>query len=75
MSIHANVFTDGCSNGCNGHGECNRQASELGGQEEWACVCENGFSGIDCSVPLESHCGDNIDNDKGKSFIRADTDK
>lgn len=74
LTIHPNakddnfffIFTEGCANGCSGHGECNRQAGELSDQEEWACTCENGFSGLDCSVQLESNCGDNIDNDKGK---------
>ena len=62
-------LAEGCSNGCGGDGECVRLAAELGDEEQWTCVCENGFSGLDCSVPLESKCGDNIDNDKGKCAV------
>ena len=60
------IVVEGCANGCSGHGECIQRSTELNNDhQEWMCVCQNGFSGLDCNVPLESKCGDNIDNDKG----------
>lgn len=57
----------GCVNDCNEHGECVRQHLTTPNDELlWVCVCEPGYAGLDCSVALESQCGDNIDNDKGK---------
>ncbi|XP_075677439.1 teneurin transmembrane protein Ten-m isoform X1 [Dermatophagoides pteronyssinus] len=55
----------GCVNDCNEHGECVRQHLTTPNDELlWVCVCEPGYAGLDCSVALESQCGDNIDNDK-----------
>lgn len=36
----------------------------------WSCSCKVGWTGPDCSHPLESNCGDDIDNDNGEhTFI------
>ena len=32
----------------------------------WTCSCREGWTGPDCSHPLESNCADDIDNDNGK---------
>ena len=60
------LFAEGCVNGCSRHGECVHHPLDTFDDEQWSCECENGFSGLDCSVALESQCGDNIDNDNGK---------
>ncbi|EFP09504.1 CRE-TEN-1 protein [Caenorhabditis remanei] len=53
------IISDGCPNQCSGKGECvmDRRSSE------WSCRCQAGSTGIDCSVPVEMHCDDGLDND------------
>ncbi|CAI2347790.1 unnamed protein product [Caenorhabditis sp. 36 PRJEB53466] len=54
-----NCYQDGCPNQCSSKGECvmDRRTSE------WSCRCQAGSTGPDCSVPLEMHCDDGLDND------------
>ncbi|UMM23757.1 hypothetical protein L5515_004315 [Caenorhabditis briggsae] len=54
-----NCYLDGCPNQCSGKGECvmDRRSSE------WSCRCQAGSTGVDCSVPVEMHCDDGLDND------------
>lgn len=33
----------------------------------WSCSCKAGWTGPDCSHPLESNCADDIDNDNGEN--------
>ena len=35
----------------------------------WHCECHDGFEGGACEHELESHCGDDIDNDGGMSSL------
>lgn len=49
----------GCPQNCHGNGRCH---SEDG---EYRCECSPGYSGFDCSIPLELNCSDEIDNDHG----------
>jgi hypothetical protein len=35
----------------------------------WACQCNEGWEGEDCSVKLESYCDDGYDNDKGRKKL------
>ena len=37
--------------------------------DEWHCECHDGFEGDACEHELESHCGDDIDNDGGMSSL------
>lgn len=53
-------FSAGCPNACNRHGTC---AFE---NEEYQCVCAEGWAGVDCNIKLEMSCNDDTDNDKGK---------
>ncbi len=31
----------------------------------WKCQCLHGYDGRSCQVPLETECGDKVDNDGG----------
>lgn len=34
--------------------------------EAWRCMCHDGWTGLDCSHPLETNCADDTDNDNGE---------
>ncbi|XP_043193937.1 teneurin-m-like isoform X3 [Amphibalanus amphitrite] len=51
----------GCPKSCSSRGSC-----QLSFDNEWECSCDSGWFGDDCSLPLESDCGDRVDNDKDK---------
>lgn len=53
-------FVAGCENGCSRNGQCTLEDGE------YRCVCIEGWAGSDCSIPLETNCKDNVDNDNGK---------
>lgn len=53
-------FAAGCENGCSRNGQCTLEDGE------YRCVCIEGWAGSDCSIPLETNCKDNVDNDNGK---------
>ena len=36
--------------------------------EGWRCICHDGWTGLDCSHPLEANCADDTDNDNGWLF-------
>ena len=50
----------GCENNCHGNGHC-----KLAG-ENYNCDCRSGWGGDHCSIPLETRCDDDKDNDGGK---------
>ena len=54
------VLSDGCPNNCHNHGNC--QLFRHG----WRCSCLDGWKGDACNVAVESHCGNNIDDDGGE---------
>ena len=57
--------TDGCPSNCgNSRGTCvqNKDAS-------FRCECSSGWTGADCSIMLETDCGDDKDNDGGRIFF------
>uniref|UniRef100_A0A1I7U3F3 Teneurin-1 n=1 Tax=Caenorhabditis tropicalis TaxID=1561998 RepID=A0A1I7U3F3_9PELO len=54
-----NCYLDGCPNQCSGKGECVMDRRS----EEWSCRCQAGSAGLDCSIPVEMHCDDDLDND------------
>lgn len=49
-------------NSCSSHGQC-----RVGAEGLFECRCNDGWDGIDCSLPLEKDCKDGKDNDKGKN--------
>ncbi|CAB3403586.1 unnamed protein product [Caenorhabditis bovis] len=51
-----NCQLQGCPNGCSGKGECVMNG-------EWTCKCQSGTTGPDCSMNIEMHCDDGLDND------------
>ena len=67
---------EGCPNECRSsskpgasrHGECKRTVSFSANSDGdwWACQCNEGWEGDDCSVKLETYCDDGYDNDQGK---------
>lgn len=46
-------------NRCSGNGICTTTNGE------YQCSCSDGWMGPDCSVPLETNCSDEEDNDRG----------
>jgi hypothetical protein len=52
-----------CFNSCSSHGQC-----RVGGEGLFECRCNDGWDGIDCSLPLEKDCKDAKDNDKGQYY-------
>lgn len=52
-------------NSCSSHGQC-----RVGGEGLFECRCNDGWDGIDCSLPLEKDCKDGKDNDKGKRYFQ-----
>ena len=71
---------EGCPNECRSsskpgssrHGECKRTNTYNGNTDGdwWACECNEGWEGEDCSVKLESYCDDSYDNDEGRKSSR-----
>jgi hypothetical protein len=60
-----NILT---SYSCSSHGQC-----RVGGEGLFECRCNDGWDGIDCSLPLEKDCKDGKDNDKGKNLRKSKT--
>ena len=46
---------------CSSHGQC-----RVGAEGLFECRCNDGYDGVDCSLPLEKDCKDGKDNDKGE---------
>lgn len=59
--MHLNLFTflEGCENGCGNHGNC------VLANNEYSCMCDEGWESASCSVRLEMECNDEVDNDQG----------
>ena len=64
---------EGCPGQCSGHGGCVAGGNKgFGGGDaeessrEWSCQCDDGWEGQDCSVMMETDCGDQVDNDGGE---------
>ena len=53
------VSTEGCPDGCNGHGECQYVDTM------WQCVCTGPHRGKACEITMETACSDGQDNDGG----------
>ena len=43
-----------CSFSCNGHGKCFRFVNQDHHSKEYYCLCDEGWSGKQCSIPVES---------------------
>ncbi|KAI1279584.1 Teneurin-m [Halotydeus destructor] len=62
-----------CPGGCSGQGECGKVTGS-DGSETWRCQCFSGWTGKDCSVPLELECNDRKDNDNDGLIDCADSE-
>ncbi|XP_055927054.1 teneurin-m-like isoform X4 [Argiope bruennichi] len=59
---------DGCPQSCSDHGQCSKEGNI------WTCRCHEGWGGHDCSVPQETKCDDEIDNDADGLIDCADSE-
>ncbi|KFM82736.1 Teneurin-1, partial [Stegodyphus mimosarum] len=59
---------DGCPRSCSNHGQCSKDGNV------WSCRCHEGWGGHDCSVPQETNCNDEIDNDADGLVDCADSE-
>ncbi|GBM06570.1 Teneurin-a [Araneus ventricosus] len=59
---------DGCPKSCSNHGQCSKEGNI------WTCRCHEGWGGHDCSVPQETKCDDEIDNDADGLVDCADSE-
>lgn len=56
------------SSGSNYHGTSINGHNDLT-LEAWRCKCNDGWTALDCSHPLEANCADDTDNDNGECCL------
>lgn len=52
-----------CPKACSSNGICEKSTSQY---TKYQCLCDQGWTGQACDVPIEMFCNDDIDNDNGK---------
>ena len=68
MCTYDLFIKDDCPNSCSSHGVCEKVYYQ---NNKYQCICNRGWTGPACDVALELICNDDIDNDRGKAYIKT----